>query len=43
MTHERLGHIDQALEFLREYLGTRAGTPEEADIQRLIERLEQRR
>jgi tetratricopeptide (TPR) repeat protein len=43
MTHERLGHIDQAIEFLREYLDTRRGTPEEAEIQRHIEQLEQRR
>lgn len=43
MTHERLGNIDQAIEFLREYLNTRRGTPEEEEIQRHIERLEQRR
>jgi tetratricopeptide (TPR) repeat protein len=40
--HERLGHLDQAIEFLREYLQQRRDTPEEAEIQRHITELQDR-
>lgn len=45
MTHERLGHSDQAIEFLREYVNARRSQDPEAvaDIERHIQQLEQRR
>lgn len=40
VTHEHLNNIDRAVEFMREYLQARRGTPEEAYIQQRIDQLE---
>ncbi len=42
VVNERLNHFAQALEFYREYLSARRGTPEEPDILRRIRAVEQR-
>jgi tetratricopeptide (TPR) repeat protein len=42
-TYERLNQFDLAIENLREYLSSRRGTAEEAEVQRRIEALQQRR
>ena len=43
VTHEHLNNFDRAVEFMREYLQARRGTPEEAYIQQRVDQLEARR
>jgi tetratricopeptide (TPR) repeat protein len=43
VTHRALHNIDRALEFMREYLDARRGTPEEAWIQEQVRQLEAQR